>query len=86
MTTDELVTLEEVAKALQVSGETARKLCVTGKLPWVSVGTGESRHARRVLRPTLEAYMRNERRSATAEQVRDIRRTFAGSREVEERW
>jgi excisionase family DNA binding protein len=83
---DQLLTLDEVAGQLRVSPETVRKLCVVGKLPWVNVGTGESRHCRRVLASTLSAYMRDERRAAVGQDVRNIKQTFAAMKIAEERW
>jgi hypothetical protein len=83
---DELLTLDEVAARLKISPETARKLCVTGKLAWVPRGTGSSRQFRGVRRDTLEAYMRNERHGAVKQQMDQIKQTFGAMKLVEERW
>lgn len=85
-TDDELLTLDEVAAKLKVSVETARKLCVTGRLPWVHAGTGSARQTRRVLKSTLAAFMRDERRETVREEMQSIKRTFAGMKLADERW
>jgi hypothetical protein len=86
MCDDELLTLDSVALQLKVSVETARKLCVKGRLPWVPVGTGESRHLRRVRQSTLDAYVRNERRQETRTEVRQITQAVSRTKTSSERW
>ena len=83
---DELLSLDAVAAKLKVSREQARKLCAAGKLPWVAVGLGQQKKARRVLSSTLEAYMRQEQRDAIGQHMRNIRQTHAAMSGVEERW
>lgn len=70
---EQVLTLHEVADALKVSDETVRKLCITGKLAWIDVGTGDARSRRRVRASTLAAFMQNERRQAIRQQMRDVR-------------
>ena len=82
----ELLTLDHVAAELVVSRETARQLCVTGRLPFVDVGTGRDRTMYRVLRTTLDAFVKNERRVGAAVQMEQIRQTCDALRAVEERW
>ncbi len=84
--TEKLLTPDQVADQLSVSTETVRKLMVSGKLPWVSVGTGESRQLRRVRPSTLAAYQQNERRAAIKQQMHDVRTTLRLARGVPERW
>lgn len=83
---DELLKLDDVANRLKVSRETARALCVSGKLPWVPVGTGSKKQFRRVLSSTLDAFMRQERKNAIGAQMKNVRETLAAMSAVEERW
>jgi excisionase family DNA binding protein len=80
-----LLTISEVATHLSVSSECARRLCTSGKLPFINVGTG-SRIIRRVRVDTLDAFMRAERRNATIEEIRRIDATLAAANAVEQRW
>jgi excisionase family DNA binding protein len=41
-----LMTVNEVAKALRVSRETVRRLCVTGRMPALDTGTGDQANFR----------------------------------------
>jgi excisionase family DNA binding protein len=84
--TDQLLTLTEVAMRLKVNRETVRRLCAAGRLPWVNVGTSETRPIRRVLETTLRAYMQNERRAAIKLDMHRIRQTADAMQGVEERW
>ncbi len=83
---DQLLTPDEVAARLKVNPETVRRLCVSGRLPWVNVGTTETRPIRRVRAATLRAYMQDERRAAVKLEMQNIRQTSAAMQAVEQRW
>jgi hypothetical protein len=83
---DQLLTLEQVAADLKVNPETARRLCISGRLPWVNVGTSDTRPIRRVLASTLRAFKANERRASIKLHAANIRQTSAAMRMVEQRW
>jgi hypothetical protein len=86
VTHDALLTLDQVAADLVVNPETVRRLCISGRLPWVNVGTSDTRPIRRVLASTLRAFKANERRAAIKLHAANIRQTSAAMQAVEERW
>jgi hypothetical protein len=83
---NDLLTLEQVAADLVVNPETVRRLCISGRLPWVNVGTSDTRPIRRVLASTLRAFKANERRAAVKLHAANIRQTAAAMQSVEHRW
>ncbi len=83
---DELLTLDEVAAKLKVSRETARRLCTSGKLPFVPVGTGSDRHIRRVRSSTLAAFVAGEKKNSIRQEMRNVRETLSAMNGVEVRW
>jgi hypothetical protein len=72
---DALVDLGVVASELKVSRDHARSLCVAGRLPFVNVGTTDTRVIYRVRWSTLQDFKRREMRKTIDDQVRDVRET-----------
>lgn len=62
ISTDHLkaLTFAKVAETLSVSTDTVDRLCKSGRLRSISIGTGGRRKARRVLLRDLEAYIEAE--------------------------
>ena len=77
---NDMLTPADVAAILNVSAETVRKMCLAGKLIAVDVGVGEERHARRIARGEVDAYLGRRRSERTREQVRQINRRAAAPR------
>ena len=84
----DMLTPADVAKALNVSVETVRKMCVKGKLAAVEVGVGSDRHARRIPRGELADYLSRARAERSHQQVRAVNQQLAAARAmpVEEFW
>lgn len=58
------VKLSKVAEILDGSIETVDRLCTSGKLPFIEIGTGGKRKAKRVLLRDLEAFIESQSRPA----------------------
>jgi excisionase family DNA binding protein len=84
---NELLTLTEVADRLKVSYDTARRLCKSGRLPYVPVGCGEDHETIRVRGDTLEEFTKNERRGGSAKvELARVRETLNAIAAVEEHY
>lgn len=73
------LTPREVANELRQSPEQVRRLCETGKLRSVPVGTGERKH-RRVHREWLDAFLRERERASRPAAAKDSGGTRGASR------
>jgi excisionase family DNA binding protein len=82
----ELITLQEVADELAISYEQARRLCRTGRLASVNVGTSDGRRQYRVRRDTLEAFKRNELRPDVKGEIEGVRVSLDALHGAEQRW
>lgn len=65
MSESDWMTPREVAAALNVAVETVRKLCVSGDLRNVTIGTGGKSH-RRVRRQWLESFLKDREQHAAS--------------------
>ena len=76
MSIDDLqaLTLAKCAEVLSVSDDTVGRLCDSGKLPYIEVGIGGRRKARRVLLRDLEAYIEAQRGAPLAARKRRRRK------------